>query len=93
MFQFLYILSNTCYFLFCRGCVFVFAYVTAILVCVKYLIIVLIYISLMTSDVDLEMPLFGFGIKVILASQNELESSISLEDFENIIGVNSLSVW
>ena len=72
---------------------FVFAYVTAILVCVKYLIIVLIYISLMTSDVDLEMSLFGFGIKVILASQNELESSISLEDFENIIGVNSLSVW
>ena len=72
---------------------FVFAYVTAILVYVKYLIIVLIYISLMTNDVDLEMSLSGFGIKVILASQNELESSISLEDFENVIGVNSLSVW
>lgn len=47
----------------------------------------------MTNDVDLEMSLSGFGIKVILASQNELESSISLEDFENVIGVNSLSVW
>ena len=48
-------------------CVFVFAYVTAILVCVEYFIIVPIYISLMTNDVDLVMSLSGFGIKVILA--------------------------
>ena len=67
VFQFLYILSNTCYFLFFWVCVFVFAYVTAILVCVEYFIIVPIYISLMTNDVDLVMSLSGFGIKVILA--------------------------